>query len=100
MVNRNSLLTLFFCFVRSLVAACSQGDIGRVRRLLDEVKWKTFCAQELHCGIPSYSARYVLCIVDVIFGNFLFMMKDLKISGQSLCARDDRGRRIPPEPCL
>ena len=33
---------VIFFFVRSLVAACSQGDIGRVRRLLDEVNISTF----------------------------------------------------------
>ena len=35
--NKKNWILCKFVFVRSLVAACSQGDIGRVRRLLDEV---------------------------------------------------------------
>ena len=73
------------------MAACSQGDIGRVRRLLDEVKWKTFCAQELHCGIPSYSAIYVLCIVHVIFCSYSVHDEEFKtFRAESLCTRRPR----------
>ena len=72
---------------RSLVAACSQGDIGRVRRLLDEVA-KVFSDWD--------ALLQLLVIISFAPHASNYNCK----SGPRLCARDNRGRRIPFESCL